>query len=87
MVERYNERVENQGLEPEDMRAICIDPDDDLREFEAKFDVAVVSARGTERMEFKRLTKRFSALRRIIISRRLKRPRASSLAPSSQAAC
>ena len=44
MVERYNERVENQGLEPKDMRAICIDPDDDLREFEAKFDVAVVSA-------------------------------------------
>ena len=87
MVERYNERVENQGLEPEDMRAICIDPGDDLWEFEAKFDVAVVSARGTERMEFKRLTKRFSALRRIIISRRLKRPRASSLALSSQAAC
>ncbi|KAL1753379.1 S-adenosyl-L-methionine-dependent methyltransferase, partial [Schizophyllum commune] len=44
MVERYNERVENQGLEPEDMRAICIDPDDDLREFEAKFDVAVCAA-------------------------------------------
>uniref|UniRef100_D8PL46 Methyltransferase type 11 domain-containing protein n=1 Tax=Schizophyllum commune (strain H4-8 / FGSC 9210) TaxID=578458 RepID=D8PL46_SCHCM len=44
MTNRYNERVENQGLEPENMRAICIDPDDDLREFEATFDVAVCAA-------------------------------------------
>ena len=42
---------------------------------------------GTERVKFYMLTKRFSALRRIITFRPLKRLRANSLALSSQAAC
>ncbi|KAL1749124.1 hexaprenyldihydroxybenzoate methyltransferase [Schizophyllum fasciatum] len=44
MVRRYNERVGQQGLQPEDMRAICIEPEAELKDLEGKFDVVVCAA-------------------------------------------
>lgn len=54
MVRRYNQRVEQQGLEPEDMRAVCVgveadlkdegNSEGDLTDFEDQFDVVVCAA-------------------------------------------
>lgn len=50
MVERYNQRVADQGIPPEEMRAVCVDLHQDNSELEGtRFDVIVV---GSGYLEF-----------------------------------